>query len=81
MKGYIFSFILFFLSLQGMAQKVNEVKKKEFIKKETPRFQYQYRYDSPHCDIGVVYDKNCKAITYTYDSILTRRRSQKTNKQ
>jgi hypothetical protein len=81
MKGYIFSIISFLLSLQGMGQKANEVKKKAFIKKEPPKVQYQYVYDSPHCDIGVVYGKNGKAITYTYDSILTRRRMQKTSKQ
>ena len=81
MKGYIFPTILFLLSLQGMAHKAKDVKKKAFIKKEMPKVQYQYGYDSLYCDIGVVYDKNGKAITYTYDSILTRRRSQKTNKQ
>jgi hypothetical protein len=62
MKGYIFSTHLFLLSLLGMAQKANEVKKKEFIKKETPKVQFQYGYDLPHCDIGVFMIKMVKPL-------------------
>jgi hypothetical protein len=70
MKGYIFSIILFLLSLQGMGQKKKGDVEKGVIKKDTFKVQYEFMYDTG-CTYGALktYDKNGKPMVFSYDNV------------